>query len=287
MRWIHLLFFVPLIFLFSCSGKGSKGIDNEKLNPDQLLEYADNVYSQGDFESAFLAYGYIYEHYPTSREYIDAVLGLSRCYAEFEDYEKGFDLLHNLLKENIIPSKVPGIYNVIAEFYERSAGISAQLTGESAPDYLTAIEYYQKAIDYPSSDDHRAKSYAQYKVGTLYERMNDFDKALEAYQRTASVYPEQQWAALAQEKSAIVTAKKERLKAYEALQRQKKDTLTTEPETPQPQAKEVVQPEKPTKADTLQKAQPPDTTKAPPAPEPEPVPIDTSSIDEKPKLDLD
>lgn len=282
MRRIGILFLIGTIFLISCSRKSSKGVDIEQNTPEELLQYADNVYNNGDYESAFLAYGLIYEQYPTSREYVDAAVGLSRCYAQFEDYEKGFDIIYNLLKENMVPSKVPKIYNVIAEFYERSAGISAQLTGEGTTDYKTAIEYFRKAIDYPNSEDKQAKSYAQYKVGTLFERLNDLEQALKSYQKTTEEYPDQQWAALAQEKTGIVQSKMQRLKAYETPVSVKKDTVTAAPE------KEELK--KAATADTTQTVQKPDTTIAPKPPEPAPVPVDTAAVDttinEKPKLDL-
>lgn len=278
MRWFGIILLALSLMLVSCSKKGS-GAGEGGPTPAELLAYADNVYHQGDYESAFLAYGTIYEQYPTSREYIDAAIGLSRCYAEFEDYPKSFDIVYSLLKENIIPSQVPKIYNVIAEFYERSAGISEQLTGRGATDYKTAIGYYEKAIDYPNSEDMQAKSYAQYKVGTLYERLDDYDKALKAYQKTSDEYPTQQWALLANEKSGILQLKIERMKIYESAGT-KKDT---KPEGPAP-AEKIEKPAKPApaKTDTLRKTQDADTTKTP---QPEQAPTDTSGA--KPKLDLD
>lgn len=272
MRWFGIIFLALILTVVSCSRKGS-GTGEGGPTPAELLAYADKVYLQGDYESAFLAYGTIYEQYPTSREYIDAAIGLSRCYAQFEDYPKSFDILHTLLKENIIPSQVPKIYNVIAEFYERSAGISEQLTGRGATDYKTAIGYYKKAIDYPNSEDKFAKSYAQYKVGILYEKLNDYDKALTAYQKTSDQYPTQQWALLANEKSGILKLKIERMKIYES-RGINKDTLSTPPQTPAPVEEKLQKPGKPVPAKA-------DTTKKYKAP----APADTTG--EKPKLDLD
>ena len=275
MRWFGILFLALSLLVASCSQKGS-GAGDDGPTPEELLTYANRVYQEGDYESAFLAYGLIYEQYPTSREYIDAAIGLSRCYAEFEDYQKSFDILYSLLQENLIPSQVPKIYNVIAEFYERSAGISEQLTGEGTTDYKTAIGYYEKAIDYPNSEDKLARSYAQYKVGVLYENLGNYQKALDAYQKTLDEYPMQQWTLLANEKSGILKLKMERLKIHET-QANKENDLLVKPQPPAMMDEEVNKPgqAKPAKADTAQKAQKPDTTKAP---------VDTTG--EKPKLDL-
>jgi tetratricopeptide (TPR) repeat protein len=269
-----------MLIILGCSKKNSKAFDAENSTPEELLIYADQVYNAGDYESAFLAYGVIFDQYPTSREYIDAGIGLSKCYVEFEKYEKSFDLLYNLLKENIIPSKVPQIYNAIAEFYERSAGISEQLTGDSSTDQKKAIEFYEKAITYPNSEDEPAKSYAQYKIGTLYENMAEYDEALKAFQKTEDDYPTQQWASIAQERMGIVQLKKEGQKALENRSGVQSDTSMQTSEKGK-----IIKAEETAKADTVKKAAP-DTVKVVEPPMPKPTPADTTT-EKKPKLDMD
>ena len=191
---IPVLLLILTSFLLFCAKKTTQeGFQQEGATAADLLRYGNQFYEAGDYENAFIAYSLIYQNYPTSREYIDAVIGLSKCYGAFEQYEKQFDLLYNLLRGNIIPSRIPQIYNAIAEFYENSAGISQQLTGESTQDFERAIAYYQKAIDYPNSDDKVAKGYAQFKIGTLYERLKDYQHAIEAYERTINYNPNTEW----------------------------------------------------------------------------------------------
>jgi tetratricopeptide (TPR) repeat protein len=184
-----------------------------------------------------------------------------------------------MLKENIIPAKVPQIYNAIANFYERSAGISEQLTGDSSTDQKKAIEFYEKAITYPNSEDERAKSFAQYKIGTLYENMAEYDEALKAFQKTEDKYPAQQWAALAQERKGIVQLKKEGQQALNSRNRAQSDTLMGAPEKGK-----IIKTEQPAKVDTVKKAAP-DTIKVVEPPKPKPTPADTTT-EKKPKLDL-
>jgi tetratricopeptide (TPR) repeat protein len=277
MRWFSAVSMILILLVAGCSKKNAK--TNPGNTPEELLTYADRAFNSGDYESAFLAYGLIYDQHPTSREYIDAAIGMSRCYGEFEDYERSFEMLHNLLKENLIPSKVPQIYNVIGDFYERSAGISEQLTGQGYTDYKTAIGYYKKAIDYPNSEDQKAKSYSQYKIGSLYIKIAEYDSALQALQKTVDDYPTQQWASLAQEKTGLLQTLIENQKTkqmYDAATA-KKDTLMSSPQMEKATA--------PVKTDTLKTAAPPDTTKTVKPPEPEPVPPDTTN-EKKPKLDL-
>ncbi len=205
-----LLVLVLLVLVVSCSRKEKKQVLKEDASPAELLQYGDKFYSEQDYENAFIAYSLIYHNHPSSREYIDASIGLARCYGAMKDFDKEFDLLYNLLRENIIPSKVPSIYNAIAEFYERSAGISAKLTGDSQGDYQTAIKYLQQGIAYPNSDDKTAKSLAQYKIGILFDKMNEYAKAIDAFQKTITNYPETKWANAAQAKMTEVKAKMER-----------------------------------------------------------------------------
>ena len=107
MRWLGIFLILSITLFFACSKKSSSAKDDGSVTPVELLEYANGIYDKGDYESAFLAYGLIYKDYPTSREYIDAAIGLSRCYGQLDNYEKEFELIHNLLRENLIPSKVP------------------------------------------------------------------------------------------------------------------------------------------------------------------------------------
>ncbi len=215
MRFIALL--LAGLLLAGCGG-GKETVKNgvgDTDDPAQILEVADQYYESAEYEDAFLAYGVVYYNYPTSREYIDAAIGLSRSYGALQNYEKQFDILYTLLRENLIPSKVPTIYNAIAEFYERSAGISEQLRGEGTKDYQTAINYYNKSIGYPNSDDLIAKSLAQHKIGTLYEKLDDFSNAITAHQKTIETYSGTEWALRSEQSIAEIQTKVDRRLEYE------------------------------------------------------------------------
>ncbi len=199
MRIFKIMALVALVLFAYCGRKETqKQTVDPAVAPAKLLEYGNKFFQEGDYDNAYIAYKIIYTEYPTSREYIDAVIGLARCYGKFDKYDKQFELLYNLLRENLIPSRVPDIYNAIAEFYENTAGVSSQLTGQDSLDYMHAIEYYQKAIEYPNSQDSTAKGYAQYKIGQLYEKLRNYPKAIEAYQNTINQFGTTQWAAQAE-----------------------------------------------------------------------------------------
>lgn len=212
---MRIVIFITLILLLAaCAKKEVRDQLPEDLAPAEFVRYGDQFYQNGDFDNAFRAYGFVYYNHPTSRDYIDAAIGLSKCYGAMQNYEKEFEILYDLLKQNLIPTKVPRIYNSIAEFYEKSAGISEQLTGETDKDYLTAIDYYKKAIDYPSSKDAVAKSFAQYKIGTLYEEMENFPKAMEAYELALNSYNGTEWSLRAEQNIYDLNVKIQRREEY-------------------------------------------------------------------------
>ena len=69
-----------LLITVACGKKEVRNEISEEKQPVELLKYGDQFYAEGDYENAFRAYGIIYYNFPTSREYIDAALGLRlRC----------------------------------------------------------------------------------------------------------------------------------------------------------------------------------------------------------------
>jgi len=224
---MRFLFIIALLVLVSgCSKKEVRTEIPEAEQPEAFLKYGDQFYQNGDYDNAFRAYGYIYENYPTSREYIDAAIGLSRCYGALQDYDKGFDILYDLLQNNLIPTKVPQIYNAIGEFYERSAGISEQLSGAGDSDYRNAIDYYDKSIKYPNSEDLNAKGYAQYRIGVLYEKLDEMPKALEAYELAQNQYLGTEWAGRAEQNISDINKRVQLRNEYEL-----RDLLPEQPDS--------------------------------------------------------
>jgi tetratricopeptide (TPR) repeat protein len=215
MQKIFAITLILILSILACSKKeaGVKAVN--EVDPAEILKKANEFYDKGDLDNAFRTYGVIYERYPTSREYIDATLGLSRCYNNLGDYERGMELLFNLVNENIIPGRVPEIYNEMAKYFEVNAGISFEAgISDEAQDFNRAISYYQKAINYPNSDDQNAKAYAQYRIGEVNINMSKFEDAILAFRTTTLNFPNTIWAKVAEErmseiKDAVDTVLKE------------------------------------------------------------------------------
>ena len=201
MKVVSILMIFLLVFGVSCSKKEVAVKSMEGLEPPELMQRGDESFAQGNMEDAIKAYEMIYDRYPTSREYISAVLGMARSYNNLGDFERGFSLLYSLIRENMVPSRVPEIYNEMARYYEVTAVYSreAGITGEGE-DYQKAIEYYKKAVDYPNSTDAKAKSYAQFQVGELEMKLNNYDEAALAYQSTIHKFSGTEWAQLAEQR---------------------------------------------------------------------------------------
>ena len=62
-------------------------------------------------------------NFPTSDLHVDAQLNTAKALGGKENYEDQLDLLLRILKENIVPEKVPAVYAQIAEHYEEWTGI--------------------------------------------------------------------------------------------------------------------------------------------------------------------
>ncbi len=171
------------------------------MEPPALLEKGNAAFFEGNMEDAISAYEVIYNRYPLSREYISAVLGMARAYNNMGDFEKGFNLLYNLIRENMVPSRVPEIYNEMARYYEVTAIYSKEAgISKVEDDYKKAIDYYQKSIDYPNSEDPQAKSYAQFQIGELELKLEQPEQAALAFQSTIYKFPNTEWATLAQQR---------------------------------------------------------------------------------------
>ncbi len=214
---------ILIILSLSCSSREASVKTTPDTDPSTLLEKADQLYQQGNLKQARETYKTIYNSYPTSRQYIDAVLGLSRCHNDLGNYEKGMDLLYNLVSENLVPSRVPEVYNEMAKYYEVNAGISsvAGLSNEGQ-DFKNAVEYYRKAIHYPNSDDKQAKSYAQYRIGELYVALHKFKDATLAYRSTIQSFPNTKWA-----ERADVRLEEMRLAVSNVLQEIRQEGVTS------------------------------------------------------------
>ena len=140
------------------------------------------------------------DNFPTSDLHIDAQLLISKTLGAQEKYEDQFDLLLRILKENIIPEKVPTIYMQIGEFYENSAKWNPGTVTLDSVDYSNAASYYKKAVFYPNSNDRDTKANALYRMALMHAKLNDIEIASKSYQELITTFPESPYSTLARTK---------------------------------------------------------------------------------------
>jgi tetratricopeptide (TPR) repeat protein len=230
-RIVIITFFI-MVFLISCGKKDATVKTDNALDPPSLLKKGTQQYNEDNLEAALTNFETIYTRYPTSREYISAVIGMARCYNDMGDFERGFQLLYNLIRENMVPTRVPEIYNEMARYYEVHAIYSTEAgISNKAEDFQKAIDLYTKSVKYPNSDDVVAKSYAQFKVGDLNQQLEKYEDAALAYQSTIYKFPNTEWAQIAQ--TRIADLKQAGQQVLSPIDQPKQSQTTEETETPE------------------------------------------------------
>jgi tetratricopeptide (TPR) repeat protein len=192
------LILLSLSVLIACGGRNGTKISGD--NPDLILEKAQESYKTGEYDQTLRYCQYILDNFPTTDLHIDTQLLMARTLGAQEKFEEQMDLLLRVLKENIIPERVPLIYNQIAEYYEHAARWNPGTVTSDTLDLEQAIRYYRKAISYPNSQDRNAKAIALYRTGLLNARINQIGMAKNAYTQVIEIYPESPYSTLAQTK---------------------------------------------------------------------------------------
>ncbi|NOX90409.1 MAG: tetratricopeptide repeat protein [Calditrichaeota bacterium] len=194
---ISSMMFMVFIALLAC-GSNKEATLKETRSPEEIIQAGDMLFAQGKYEQALDTYQRLLIFYPTSDLDVDAKLKIAECYNKLEKYEKQMDVLLQLLKENLIPERVPAIYIQLGKFYEQAALFNPGTSGNDTLDYQKAIEYYEKAIKYKDSKDKEAKTQALYRKALVEAKLGQLDEAIKNYQEIVDKNPESPFAVLAQ-----------------------------------------------------------------------------------------
>ena len=202
MMKVYLRIFLYSIFIIALIGCGGSQdeivLDNE--TPESLLQKAEIAYDNGNFDESIKLAQLMLDNFPTSDLHIEAQLLIAKTLGSQEKYEDQFDLLLRILKENIIPEKVPSIYMQIGEYYENSAKWNPETVTLDSVDYTNAANYYKKAVFYPNSEDRYTKAHALYRMALMYAKLKDIEVASKSYQELITTYPESPYSILARTK---------------------------------------------------------------------------------------
>jgi tetratricopeptide (TPR) repeat protein len=193
------LYMLLTVAFLGCGGsKDGMAIDGE--TPESLMQKSAVAFQNGDYDKSSQYAQLTLDNFPTSDLHIDAQLQMANTLGAKEEYEKQFDLLLRILKENIIPERVPLIYSQIAEFYENSAKWNPGTITTDSLDFDKASDFYKKAVFYPNSKDNGTKAYALYRMALMQAKLNNIETASKAYQELILTYPESPYTTLARTK---------------------------------------------------------------------------------------
>lgn len=254
----NYLVFVMIFLTLSCSSKNEISLEEETA--ESLLEKSRAAYVKGEYDKTINYIDLMLNNFPTSDLHIDAQLLRAQTLGAKEKFEEQFDLLLRILKENIIPEKVPQIYMQIGEFYENSAKWNPNDVTSDTVDFHQAAKYYRKAVFYPNSNDRVTKAAALYRAGLMYAKSKDFETAKTAYGQVIESFPESPYSTLARTK-LLDPSNTDELPLEPALEVTAKEM----PAMPQPGAEEQAagSMEQPTLPDTTQFQLPPETSEEP------------------------
>ncbi|MGD9488489.1 MAG: tetratricopeptide repeat protein [Calditrichaceae bacterium] len=188
---------LTLIFATGCIFGKKKGIESEQITAEELLQAGNEQFNAGKYNEAINTYESLLLKFPTSDLHIETQLRMADSYGAMDKYEEQMDLLLRLLKENIIPDRVPRIYTQIGRFYERAALFNPGIVTSDSSDYQLAIRYYEKAVKYPDSDDQFSKSEAQYRKALVKAKTGRTDDAVIEYKKVPVLFPESMYSILA------------------------------------------------------------------------------------------
>ncbi len=188
------IFFV--YFIISC-GSSKKEINLEDETAESLLQKSHNALQSQNYNEAIKIDSLLLISFPTSDLHIDAQLNTAKALGGKEQFEDQLDLLLRILRENIVPEKVPQIYLQIAKFYEDAAEWNPGTVTNDSADWAKAAIYYRKAVFYPDSEDDISKAMGLYRAALMYAKLGQIDVARRAYEQTIAFYPDTKYSAMA------------------------------------------------------------------------------------------
>lgn len=196
----QLSLLIIFVLIFGCGGSNGDKPDYSTFTDSDMLALANQYKANGNYQIAIDHYKRLLLEFPTSNLHIKAQLSIAECYAGMDKWEEQFATLERLITENIIPEQVPQIYIQIGRFYERAAQFNPGVITTDSMDYNLAMDYFDKALKYPDSDDNRAKSESVYRRALVEAKIGRIDDAVARYKMVSNLFPKSDFSILAQMK---------------------------------------------------------------------------------------
>ncbi len=171
----------------------SKGLVNPKYavkdSPEQQYDWAMSFYKEGDYKRAAEEFIRLVEHYKNSELAPDAqyYTALSyqkagKYYIAFQNYQK---VIENYPFTERIDEIIKAEYEIGEVFFNKHSG--ALMGVELMTDVEKAIEIFIKIIEnipYSAYADN-----AQFMIGSCYKKLQQYNEAVEAFQKLTQEYP--------------------------------------------------------------------------------------------------
>jgi tetratricopeptide (TPR) repeat protein len=187
---IKIVFLMFALFLFAaCGGTKNEQIDYSQVTDAEMMELGDKEMMAGNFNKAIETYNKVLLDFPTSNLHIDVQLKIAEAYGKMDKFENQMDQLLRLVRENIVPERVPQIYVQIGKWYERAAQFNPGIISSDSIDYVKAISFYDDAFKYPDSDDNESKSAAVYRRALVEAKIGLIDDAIARYKTVSNLFP--------------------------------------------------------------------------------------------------
>ena len=198
MNYLKISFIVSLLLftVLACSSK--KEADKQILMSDtEMYDLGGQQLAAGNYSEAIKTYENLLANFPTSDLHIDSQLKIAAAYGSMENFEEQMNIISRVLKENIIPGRVPDIYVQIGKFYEQAAAFNPGTVTSDTSDYLNAIKYYKSAVFYKDSKNDKSKAEASYRRALMEAKIGMMKEAETDYNFTAEYFPASPYAVLA------------------------------------------------------------------------------------------
>jgi len=166
-----------------------------KDSPREQFDWAMRFFEQGDFNQAAEEFARLTKQYPDSVLAPEAQYYAGRSYEElgkyyfaFQNYQKTVEIYpYTKRMEEIIERE----YNIANIFQSKE---TSKLMNVELSEALTrAVDVYGKVVENSPFGEYADK--ALYRTAECYRRLQNYDKALESYERIVNDYPESDFGA--------------------------------------------------------------------------------------------
>jgi len=179
-----------------------------KGTPEEQLAWALAFYEAKDYERAIHEMGALVRQFPRSKEASEGQFYLGRAYEGIENYVAAFKAYEEVIKKYPNSSRIQEIieyeYRIANLFYSgKKRKVIRNFGPEILPSYQKAVEIYTQVIQHAPYGPYAELS--QYKIGQCYKKIEDYEKAREAFEKLIKEYPRSELKDDAKYQIALVT----------------------------------------------------------------------------------